>query len=130
MPVSGKRMRERLSALGHPADSGGQTWLAKKVGMGQQGIGAILAGDVRRPRLLREIAEALETSQEYLLEETDDPTPKDKLPKIVRDAIEQIPGGALTEDEARSVLEIVRLISLSRSSQNSDKKDTEPQRAS
>lgn len=49
--------------------------MAKETGMSQQGIQSILAGDSGRPRLLREIAEAVETSEAYLLDETDDPTP-------------------------------------------------------
>jgi SOS-response transcriptional repressor LexA len=75
MSVLGDRIRKRLDAIGEPADSGGQSWLARIVGMKQQGIASIIAGDVERPRKLREIAAALKTSQEYLLGETNDPTP-------------------------------------------------------
>lgn len=44
------------------------------VGMTQQGIVSIEAGDSKRPRKLRELANALETTEAYLLGETDDPT--------------------------------------------------------
>lgn len=70
MTILGDRINERLKALGKP-----QEWLAAKVGMSQQGIGNIIHGDVQRPKRLREIALALETTQEYLLGETSDPTP-------------------------------------------------------
>lgn len=70
MSVIGKRIRIRLEELGKT-----QQWLADEADMSQQGIGSILSGDSERPRKLREIARALQTSQEYLLGETDDPTP-------------------------------------------------------
>lgn len=75
MSVIADRIRKRLAEIGRPADSGGQSWLAREVGMKQQGIASILAGVVERPRKLREIAAALKTSQEYLLGETSDPSP-------------------------------------------------------
>lgn len=62
-----------MVALGHDPERGGQSWLAKQVGMKPQGIQSILAGDVKRPRLLREIAVALEASEEYLLDEVSAP---------------------------------------------------------
>lgn len=52
-----------------------QQELADAAGMRQQGIQAILAGRSKRPRKLKEIAEALSTSQDYLLSLTDDPEP-------------------------------------------------------
>lgn len=47
----------------------------------------------------------------------------DKLPPEVREAIDQIPGGPLTEDEAKSFLAIVDLIAKSRRPQNGDSQD-------
>jgi transcriptional regulator with XRE-family HTH domain len=44
-----------------------QEALAARVGMKQQGIDAIEQGRVKRPRLLRELARALQTSEEWLL---------------------------------------------------------------
>lgn len=66
--IVGKRIEARLRALGKS-----QAWLAGQVGMRQQGIASIISGASERPRKLREIARALETTQEYLLGETDDP---------------------------------------------------------
>lgn len=80
MSVIGDRIRKRLNDIGHPADSGGQSWLARETGMKQQGIASILAGDVERPRKLREIAAVLKTSQEYLLGETNDASAPAKAP--------------------------------------------------
>lgn len=71
MEIAPDRIRERLTALGKEA--GGQTWLAKQVGMKPQGIQSILAGEVKRPRKLYEIASALKTTEAYLLRQTDDP---------------------------------------------------------
>jgi len=65
----GNRVASRLKAV-----KKSQGWLADQVGMRQQGINSIIAGDVERPRKLREIAVALETTQEYLLGETNNPT--------------------------------------------------------
>ncbi|MCO5072071.1 MAG: hypothetical protein M9944_12775 [Rhizobiaceae bacterium] len=70
------RLRERMIAAGHDPEKGGQTWLAGQTGMSQQGVQSILAGSSSRPRLLREIAASLRTSEEYLLNETDDPAPR------------------------------------------------------
>lgn len=44
-----------------------QEALADRVGMKQQGIDAIEQGRVKRPRLLRELARALNTSEDWLL---------------------------------------------------------------
>lgn len=74
--INPDRLRERMIAAGHDPEKGGQTWLAGRTGMSQQGVQSILAGSSGRPRLLREIAAALNTSEEYLLNETDDPAPK------------------------------------------------------
>lgn len=76
--ISPERLRERMVAIDQDPEKGGQTWLAKKTGMSQQGVQSILAGDSGRPRLLREIAEAVKTTEAYLLNETDDPSPARK----------------------------------------------------
>lgn len=68
--IVGERLRTRLDAVGKT-----QEWLARHVGMSQQGVQSIVSGVVERPRKIREIANALSTSQEYLLGETDDPEP-------------------------------------------------------
>lgn len=73
MTIVAERILERLIAIGKNPKDGGQTWLAKKVGMKPQGIQSILAGASEQPRKIREIAAALRTSPEYLLGETDDP---------------------------------------------------------
>lgn len=44
-----------------------QTALAQRVGMKQQGIVSIEKGEVARPRLLRELALALDTTEQWLL---------------------------------------------------------------
>jgi len=58
----GRRLCERRLKRGHTQDS-----LAVAVGMKQQGVDNIEKGKVRRPRLIREIAAELGTSQEWLL---------------------------------------------------------------
>lgn len=58
----GNRIRQRREDLGLT-----QADLAREVGMKQQGIQNIEAGIVRRPRLLMEIAEALHTTEKWLL---------------------------------------------------------------
>lgn len=67
--ILANRLTERLRATGV-----GQSELARRVGMKPQGIQSIVAGGVERPRLLREIANALNTTEAYLLGETDDDT--------------------------------------------------------
>lgn len=73
--LSPERLAERMRAVNHSPDDGGQSWLARQVDMTQQGVQSMLAGKSGRPRLLREIARVLETSEAYLLGETDDPSP-------------------------------------------------------
>ena len=58
----GARLCARREKLGHTQDS-----LARAIGMKQQGVDNIEKGKVRRPRLIREIAAELRTSQEWLL---------------------------------------------------------------
>jgi transcriptional regulator with XRE-family HTH domain len=58
----GRRIASRRAKLGLS-----QNELAKHVGMQQQGIDAIEQGRVKRPRLLKELASALRTSEDWLL---------------------------------------------------------------
>lgn len=58
----GERVQKRRETLGLT-----QTDLATKVGMKQQGVDAIEHGVVERPRLMREIAAALRTTEQWLL---------------------------------------------------------------
>lgn len=73
--IIAERLQDRLDAA-HPTRRGQQTWLARRVDMKPQGIQSILAGSVERPKKIKEMAEVLETSQAYLLGETDDPAPE------------------------------------------------------
>ena len=59
MTIVGKLMAERLKVLGKS-----QAWLAREVGMKQQSINSIIGGAVQRPKKLREIAKALQTTEE------------------------------------------------------------------
>lgn len=60
----GRRVQSRMTKL-KMANSA----LAAAVGMSQQGINDIANGRVLRPKILREIAEALRTTEEWLLHE-------------------------------------------------------------
>jgi SOS-response transcriptional repressor LexA len=61
----GRRVAERRKEL--KARYPSQAALAARVGMRQQGIDSIERGEVERPRKLRELAQALQTTQEWLL---------------------------------------------------------------
>lgn len=117
MTTLGERIELRLKALGYS-----QSWLASRAGMKQPGVQAIISGRVDRPRKLKEIATALETSQEYLLGETDDPTPpegvSEKIPPAIMEAFEQIPGAPLTEREVQLIIGQLDLIARSRTPHN------------
>lgn len=71
--VQPERIRARLIALGKDPADGGQSWLAREVGMKPQGIQSIMAGESKRPRKLMEIARALQTSEGYLLGDISEP---------------------------------------------------------
>lgn len=58
----GKRVADRRSELGLS-----QTELAEAAGMKQQGVASIESGKVERPRKLKEIAEALGVTDDWLL---------------------------------------------------------------
>jgi SOS-response transcriptional repressor LexA len=109
MSILGDRIALRLTAIGKS-----QVDLAKATHMTQQGINSVTSGRVERPRKLREIAAFLVTSQEYLLGETNDPTPPPDL--LYRDLvpvpiISMVSAGKLVdvrepipEDEGRTIL--------------------------
>ena len=56
-----------------------QSDLAERVGMKQTGVASIEAGEVARPRKLREIARALNVKQSWLLEEEGDENDTDQV---------------------------------------------------
>ena len=58
----GRRVARRRDELGLSGAA-----LAEKIGMKQQGVSAIEAGSVKRPRMLMELARELKTSEEWLL---------------------------------------------------------------
>ena len=106
-----------------------QQWLADQAGMKQPGIQALIKGKVKRPGKLKEIAEALGTSQEYLLGETEDPAApaSEKIPTEVLEAINAIPG-ALSRPEIDILVGAARLIVQSRTPHNGDSQNNgEPQ---
>jgi transcriptional regulator with XRE-family HTH domain len=118
MTVLGDRIVKRIAELGIT-----QNELALRVGMKQPGIHAIISGGVKRPRMLKEIASALETTQEFLLGESDNPCLPDavteKIPSAVIEAFERIPGAPLTEQELLLVIGQLDLIARSRTPRNS-----------
>lgn len=65
----GQRVAERRSEIGLS-----QTELADAAGMKQQGVASIEGGKVERPRKLKEIAEALGVTDDWLLYGKADPT--------------------------------------------------------
>lgn len=77
MTIVGKRVKERRELLGLTQQGLADlvTELSDTGRMKQQGIASIESGASKRPRFLMELAIALETSQQYLLGRTDDPTP-------------------------------------------------------
>lgn len=103
--ILGRRVRERLAFLkanGRPFVS--QVWLGKQVGLTQQHISDICKGYVRRPPLLREIALVLETTQAYLLGETDDPKPALSLDEALARLSRLSPeDAAISTDAARAL---------------------------
>ncbi len=69
--VVSERFVERREAAGLS-----QSALARIVGIGQSSVNRIETGETRSPRNLRELARAIQTTPEYLLGETDDPSPQ------------------------------------------------------
>jgi phage repressor protein C with HTH and peptisase S24 domain len=73
-PVSiGERISERLESLGGRAGGFSQAWLARRVGLSQATINALIRRPETGSKHLHEIAKALQTSVNYLVGETDDP---------------------------------------------------------
>src|SRR5215468_2195542 len=81
MPIDGKRVARLREGLGLTQEElvaaikkkGGQIEQTQMSKIENSGPG--VAGSVRRPRCLPELADALHTSQDYLLRKTDDPAP-------------------------------------------------------
>lgn len=69
--VDARRVKDLMKARGFSQET-----LARKVGIKQPSIARLIAGDVRNPRHLPEIARALATTVDYLQGETDDPSPR------------------------------------------------------
>ncbi len=66
----GERIEERLEAKGWS-----QSQLARRIGVSQQTIWKLVTGASGSSKHLREIARQLDTTEEYLLGEVDDPEP-------------------------------------------------------
>ena len=64
----GERIEALLSAKGWS-----QAELARRIGVSQPTIWKLVSGNAQTSRYLRDIARQLETSESYLLGETDDP---------------------------------------------------------
>jgi SOS-response transcriptional repressor LexA len=103
MKTLADRVRERRLELGLT-----QAQLAEKVGMKQQGIRSIEAGESKRPRKLRELARALETTETFLLgdwyldpEDAPPPfEPKDFMPSRLLPVIGDVAAGLWLETGA------------------------------
>lgn len=67
----GERIDERLQERGWS-----QGELARRIGVSQPTIWKLVSGNAQTSKHLREIARQLGTTEEYLLGETDDPSPK------------------------------------------------------
>lgn len=67
----GERIEAQLEAKGWS-----QSQLARRIGVSQQTIWKLVTGASSTSKHLRTIAKELDTSEEYLLGETDDPTPR------------------------------------------------------
>jgi phage repressor protein C with HTH and peptisase S24 domain len=70
----GDRIEERLNAKGWS-----QGELARRIGVSQPTIWKLVSGTAQTTKHLRSIARELDTSEEYLLGETDDPAPLPSL---------------------------------------------------
>lgn len=80
--IVGQRIRERLEAL-----TLSQSELARRVGINQSTIAALLAGRTRSSTHLHKIARHLQTTAAYLSGETDDPdedAPPPELPPTIQ----------------------------------------------
>jgi transcriptional regulator with XRE-family HTH domain len=78
--VAARRQKKNLS----------QPVLAARVGMRQQGIGSIEEGKVKRPKLLRELAAELGTTEEWLLWEQGPEEPIKDSPIVKPSQIDEL----------------------------------------
>ena len=103
----GARVAERRKKLGLT-----QQALADLVGMKQQGIVSIEAGHVERPRLLRELAASLHTSDTWLLwrDGHEDVAPADAIPLARVPLLDWVSAGRLVPPTSQIPLEDVPLL--------------------
>ncbi len=67
----GQRIQERIDATGIS-----QADIARAIGVSPQAVSKIVRGETHQPQRLYQIARTLKTTPEYLLGETDDPSPQ------------------------------------------------------
>ncbi len=103
----GARVAQRRMKLGLS-----QQALADLVGMRQQGIVSIEAGHVERPRLMRELAAALHTSDAWLLwrDGHEDVAPADAIPLARVPLLDWVSAGRLVPPTSQIPLEDVPLL--------------------
>lgn len=105
----GKRVAERRRMFFSGAGA-----LADAVGMKQQGIDSIEKGKVGRPRLLREIAKALRTTEEWLLWQRGPADVHRDVGEVTRvSLLDWVSAGKLTEPQSQIPIEDVTLLALS-----------------
>lgn len=66
-----ERIQERINATGIS-----QADIAREIGVSPQAVSKMVRGNTHQPQRLYQLARALKTTPEYLLAETDDPSPK------------------------------------------------------
>lgn len=86
----GDRIKERLDALGGKDRGFTPTWLARKTGLSQPTIHALITKPGRGSKHLHLIASALGTTVSYLVGDTDDPLENAPAPPSVNDLAEQL----------------------------------------
>jgi SOS-response transcriptional repressor LexA len=102
----GARVTQKREALGIS-----QTILAVRVGMKQQGIANIESGLVARPRMLGELAQALNTTGEWLLWEDGPAHVAPKPPSIAQvPLISSVTAGRLVDRQSQIPVEDVPLL--------------------
>lgn len=89
----GQRIADRLEALGGRADGFSQAWLARRTGLTQPTINALIRNPSASSKHLDKIANALQTSVSYLLGETEDPSAE--LPNMSIESTKQLLGIAM-----------------------------------
>ena len=88
--IVSERFVERREAAGLS-----QSALARIVGIGQSSVNRIETGETRSPRNLRELAKAIQTTPEYLLGETDDPSAKSSGQSTALHSRNELPDGTV-----------------------------------